>query len=54
MLVNRDLERSNVRPWTIAVFLDVDYRQTLAVTVKIPSEQKEYAWELIPLPEFLN
>lgn len=54
MLVNRDLERSTERHWDMAAFLDVAYRQTLAVTVKIPSEQKEYAWELIPLPEFLN
>lgn len=43
MLVNRDLERSTEHHWAMAAFFDVDYRRTLAVTVKIPSVQKEYA-----------
>lgn len=56
MVVNRDLERSTERHWDMAAFLDVDYRRTLVVTVKIPSKQKEYVYarKLILLPEFLN
>lgn len=47
MLVKNDLERSTERHWDMAAFLDVDYRRTLAVTVKIPSKQKEYVCQEI-------